>query len=500
MADNMVASSSRQPAENVSNNERFQGKHRDYIASKIEDIWRCLVGEHYLCILTAEGEHHQLQPEDVQLWVDAIQVGEATVRNPPPTLVTKAHQKVNEEAEGRISFGPRNLRYTPPITRTSPGVGSKIRHAFEQLWYSAAFGDVNSAFRKWKKDMNAWDEVWNIAHPSPGRSRLRLEGNSEFKLSDLQKRAWAFAMTLNSDLAARVASENDFEDEEVSDLAWMLQVLAHAINQFSTVNAKHHPPASILNEVQHAITLTDYEVLVHFTIVFLAFNLICSKPSLYTLDMVDVALFRVLLHAITNPNVRFPPKIFDILLNLTAIRESIRREGKGFALHRPYEVAVFALCISSDARFLPVLEKKYGITGLIQGLEFSQQSIAKQKTSQVSSMLWLRIYKTLHAIYDTFLQVPGLLLDLDMVIVIMKQVLLNPPKPIKKDFRRILIDAIAAVVCGTPGIFDHVFPYQKGTIRLCLDVLRVWTEAEEDEARKGEMTELCQFITQSCFT
>lgn len=72
MADNMVASSSRQPAEDVPNNERFQGKHRDYIASKIEDIWRCLVGEHYLCILTAEGEHHQLQPEDVQLWVDAI--------------------------------------------------------------------------------------------------------------------------------------------------------------------------------------------------------------------------------------------------------------------------------------------------------------------------------------------------------------------------------------------------------------------------------------------
>ena len=77
---------------------------------------------------------------------------------------------------------------------------------------------------------------------------------------------------------------------------------------------------------------------------------------------------------------------------------------------------------------------------------------------------------------------------------------LKPPKPIKNDFRRILVDAIAAVVCGTPGIFDHVFPYQKRSIRLCLDILRAWTEAEEDEARKGEMTELCQLVTQGCFT
>lgn len=100
-------------------------------------------------------------------------------------------------------------------------------------------------------------------------------------------------------------------------------IIINDISQFSTVNAKLHPPASILNEVQHVIALTDYEVLVHFTIVFLAFNLICSKPSLYTLDMTDIELFRVLLHAITNPNVRFPPKIFDILLNLTAIRESM---------------------------------------------------------------------------------------------------------------------------------------------------------------------------------
>lgn len=83
-------------------------------------------------------------------------------------------------------------------------------------------------------------------------------------------------------------------------------------------------------------------------------------------------------------------------------------------------MATFALCMSADIRFLEVQDGLYGIPGLLGALERTQGLIAG---GEEQHMLWLRMYKTLHAVNDMFLQVPGLMVDLDVVIKLMKLVL-----------------------------------------------------------------------------
>ncbi|KIJ53247.1 hypothetical protein M422DRAFT_775867 [Sphaerobolus stellatus SS14] len=84
----------------------FQSVHREYISSKIEDIWRCAVSGHYICILTVDGGHYELRSQDMKIWVDAIEEGEATVRNPPPTLIP-AGEAPDRMVTGRSSGYPQ---------------------------------------------------------------------------------------------------------------------------------------------------------------------------------------------------------------------------------------------------------------------------------------------------------------------------------------------------------------------------------------------------------
>ncbi|KIJ53211.1 hypothetical protein M422DRAFT_64733 [Sphaerobolus stellatus SS14] len=288
----------------------------------------------------------------------------------------------------------------------------------------------------------------------------------------------------------------------------MADVLTYAISSdFSSVPLDLHPTPGILSDIQSSIALTDYEVALHFTITFFAFKLICTKPNIWEVETTDIKLFRVLLHAMTNPDIKFPSKIFEILLNLAAFRISIDSQSLG-PIFRPFEAGVLALCVAMDIRFVELLDRACGPFKLFSTLDKAGDKIAK---GQETSLLWLRIYSTLQALYQIFLLVPGLSVDLDMAINLLKLVFaidwkltfsphnsLTPPTLIKQQFRHALIHAIGAVFCSSPVIFQNILPYQRGSIRVCLDTLRAWTEADTNEAQKTEMEELCRLLNGIC--
>ncbi|KIJ53246.1 hypothetical protein M422DRAFT_775866 [Sphaerobolus stellatus SS14] len=222
----------------------------------------------------------------------------------------------------------------------------------------------------------------------------------------------------------------------------MIDILNDAIGDLSEVPRKRHPSAEIPTQIQESISLSDNETLMNYTIAFLAFRLISFPSPPWT---TDVKLFRVVLHAKTNPDIRFAPKIYDILWNLAAFRKSSNVvEGIVTALRRPYEVAVFTLCMDEDFRFFEVLDSQNGVSGIFSALKQAYHDIANEN-GKGSPETWLCMYKTLHAICDMFLQVFGMHRDLDMDITLLKLVLLKPPRLIRDQFRHMLVDAIAAV-------------------------------------------------------
>ncbi|KIJ53245.1 hypothetical protein M422DRAFT_25689 [Sphaerobolus stellatus SS14] len=493
---------------------KFQGAHRQYITSKIEEIWRCTVSGHYVCILDAEGRHYELQRQGVQRWVDAIQEGQATVRNPPASLMHTGEPSkqaiVGSSSQKPLSGG--NTSFRRPMTSSAFGTATASEHArtgvanglgrFERIFLPIVQSELSKAFQQWKEDLKDWDKLWNNRPNLLRRGRMFISGfGSNNKPSEFQLQAWQFARGLNDQIIAQVESSNETELADRFELeytAWMIDILNYAINKLSAVASNLHPSPGLLTEIRDFNLLSDNEILVHYTIAFLAFSLICSRSPLWAIETADLKLFRVVLHANTNPNIRFPPKIYDILLNLAAVRQSIKVEGLTTALRRPYEVAVFTLCIFGDMRFFAVLDRQYGVSGLLKALEKAHQAVATEKEKR-HPRLWFHMFKTLHAIYDMFLQVSGMELDLDMAIILLKLVVLKPPKLIKQRFRYILVDAIAAVFCSSPTMFQTVFPYQQGSLRLCIDTLRAWADAEADEARKLEVKELWQLLQGTCF-
>lgn len=94
-------------------------------------------------------------------------------------------------------------------------------------------------------------------------------------------------------------------------------------SELSEVETYLHPGPGVLTEIVGEIPLSNYEAAAHFTIAAYAFKLLASfasRSQSLQLEKTDIKLFRIVLHVMTNPQIRVPTKIFDILLNLTAVR------------------------------------------------------------------------------------------------------------------------------------------------------------------------------------
>lgn len=87
------------------------------------------------------------------------------------------------------------------------------------------------------------------------------------------------------------------------------------------------------------------------------------------------------------------------------------------ALHRPFEVAIFGLCARVDTSFNPFLNGPSGLPVLFKALGGVMEMVASNNDTE---LVWLEVYRVLHALHEILLQIPGIVLDMETALPLLR--------------------------------------------------------------------------------
>ncbi|KAF8516253.1 hypothetical protein JB92DRAFT_2911128 [Gautieria morchelliformis] len=361
---------------------RFNERQKDHYVKLLREKWGCPVEGHTVCVPTRDGQHFRLAGVDIDQWVNALCVGEATTADPPHSMFERIRgSAVWNRTTGKwrvqaVSISnSRSKTDNTSISSGVPGPGWLAGKAMKWLGVKSLNALEFAAIKRRANGHISCLKKWGKGRPSLGENeQTKVLG----MLDDaLQMSRCCYPTTVNNSGYSigravyrwlRVYEDFDKSPEMTS---WLVKVQVSLIPILLSRVSRVDPLADDL-AYETLSTLIRAPLAVQGMETAMDIIRLVARELAYAKCTFQHSWLGVWLLRIVDESLRVRTLSAD---ELNAIRElAVRRavqhtEYNSKDLWRPWEIALFAQCASQDQSFKDVVVGPHGLPSLIVALD-----------------------------------------------------------------------------------------------------------------------------------